>query len=148
MDSKTFRHFFNMRITEYPIGVYQDFEKAVSGDDRFQKKLMDDGYPEWAAFANGILGDDEAVLWLLQNGYPEMGVLANGMDDEPGAMKWLNRHPELFYYCFCQATKNDKKAIDWLEQNRYPVFVLLAKTIRKAMLRRIKRETFWYKIKW
>lgn len=137
-----------MRISDYPIEVYRDFEKAVDGDFRYFEKLMKDGYMEWAAFSNGILGDDKAVMWLLQNGFPEFGVLANGMNDEPAAMSWLRHHPSPLLYNFCQATKQDNKAKEYLKaQNQLPLLIL-AEVIRKAMLRRIKRETFWYKINW
>ncbi len=137
-----------MQINNYPIEVYKDFEKAIGGDVRYFEKLIKDGYVEWAAFANGIMGDDKAVMWLLQNGFPELGVLANGIDDEPAAMSWLRRYPSPLLYNFCQATKKDKQARACLEQQNQLPLLILAEAIRKAMLQRIKRETFWYKINW
>lgn len=137
-----------MHITQYPIQVYKDFEKAVGGSEPHFQKLLDDGYPEWAAFAHGLQGDKEAVMWLLKSPYPEFGVLANGMADEPGAIAWLKNIPDPFFYVFCQATKKDSKAIQWLEEHKLYPILIIADAIRKAVRLRNKRETFWYKIDW
>ena len=129
-----------MHITQYPIQVYKDFEKAVGGSEPHFQKLLDDGYPEWAAFAHGLQGDKEAVMWLLKGPYPEV--------DEPGAIAWLQNNPDPFFYIFCQATKKEPNALQWLEEHKLYHILIIAEAIRKAVKLRTKRETFWYKIDW
>ena len=101
-----------MHITQYPIQVYKDFEKAVGGSEPHFQKLLDDGYPEWAAFAHGLQGDKEAVMWLLKGPYPELGVLANGMVDEPGAIARKNPTP-------CNGSKSISSTISSSLPKRY-----------------------------
>ena len=77
-------------MENYPVEIYQNFEKAVSGSGEHFRKLLDGGYPQWAAFSNGILGDEKAVMWLLNNGYPERGVCERLRREAP-VRKYSNR---------------------------------------------------------
>lgn len=137
-----------MEMMNYPLTVYQDFEKAVGGSQKAFEKLLNDGYPQWAALSNAIQGDREAVLWLLRNGYSVTGVLANALLEEEGAIAWLERYPEPFYHVFYMACQGNRQAVAWLEERNLIAFIILAKAIRKAVRLRIKRNTFWYKIDW
>ncbi|MDR0763490.1 MAG: hypothetical protein LBF01_03225 [Bacteroidales bacterium] len=134
-----------MNIDEYPQHVYIFFVKALDGHKESFYKLIDDGFPEWAAFSAALQGDENATVFLLKKSVlPVLGVLANGINDEPAALNWLRKNPDPLYYAFCQATKKDESAIQWLASNDALIFVMMAEKIGEAMKIRIKREVFWY----
>ncbi|MDR1974386.1 MAG: hypothetical protein LBQ31_06890 [Bacteroidales bacterium] len=134
-----------MKIDEYPQKVYINFVKALEGDRQKFDELIEDGYPEWAAFSHALQGDERATMFLLKRStLPVLGVLANGMNDEEGAMNWLKKNKNPLYYAFCQASKKDEDARKWLESNDCLVFVMMAEKIYDIMKIRIKREVFWY----
>ncbi|MDR2556323.1 MAG: hypothetical protein LBC49_01255 [Bacteroidales bacterium] len=134
-----------MYIDEYPQHVYTSFVKALEGNKESFDKLIDDGYPEWAAFSAALNGDENATIFLLKKSVlPVLGVLANGINDEPIALKWLKKNPDPLYYAFCQATKKDEEAKQWLVSNDALIFVMMAEKIGEVMKIRIKREVFWY----
>lgn len=135
-------------MKNYPIDVYKDFEQAVDGSKKHFHKLLDGGYPEWAAFSNAIQGDREAVKWLLTHGFTIMGILANAILEEPNAIEWLKRYQDPFYYFFFGACRGEDKSKVWLEERHLYHFLIIAEAIRKATNYRIKKEVFWYVQDW
>ena len=68
-------------LTDYDTKILLAFYMSLKGDKKFSEFLMQNGFPELEALAQGIHSNVAAMQWLLDNGYPEFAVLSNAIDD-------------------------------------------------------------------
>ncbi len=120
-------------------------EKSIEGSKKDFQWLLDNKYPELAAFSNAVNGDDEAVFWLLKNGFPVLGVLCNALDEEPFATKWMQEYNDKILIHFVKAAHGDELSKAVLIKNNFHRLKSIADTIQNLQYLRDKNNTFWYK---
>ena len=49
----------------YDIKILMALLQSLKGDKKFFKYLLNNGYPELAAWSNVVRGDEQALHWLL-----------------------------------------------------------------------------------
>ena len=121
-------------LLDYEPKIILAWGESLKGDGRFNKFLMENGFPELAALTNAIHSDVGALQWLMQNGYPEFAILSDAIDDEDEAIAWLEKYHCDFLSKFAAACRKDDEAIMWFHQNQLDVFLMIIRTIHDILL--------------
>ena len=79
-------------ISDYDVKVLMALNESLKGDSKFTDFLMNNGFPELAAFSAAVHSNTDALHWLLNNGYPEFAILSNAIDGEDNAVQWLEKY--------------------------------------------------------
>ncbi|MGD9494063.1 MAG: hypothetical protein AB7V36_11985, partial [Bacteroidales bacterium] len=59
-------------LWEYEVKILLALEQAIGGNSEFLQFLLENGFPELAAFASAVRADKKALKWLFDNGSPEL----------------------------------------------------------------------------
>ncbi len=117
-----------MKIFNYPPKIIIALAEAIQGNQKILSWLLENGYPELAAFASAIRGSDDAVQWLLNNKFPELAALDAAISKDVKAYHWLKKHDFTFYILLADACQGKPAAIYHLEKNpQMEAFLYLAK---------------------
>lgn len=122
-----------MGLEKYDIKILLALTKSIAGRKDFFRWLMDNGYPELAAFSNAIRGDVEAMKWLFANNYAWLAILSNAIDGEDKARVWIGKATHLCNLMFAMACREDIDAIKWLGQRRLDIFLMMAKEVATVL---------------
>lgn len=122
-----------MGLEKYDIKVLLVLLKCIEGRKDFFRWLLDNGYPELAAFSNAIRGDVDAMHWLFNNNFAWLAILSNAIDGEDKARVWIGKATHQCNLMFALACREDVDAIKWLRDNRLDVFIIMAKEVAKVL---------------
>ena len=79
-------------IERYDIKILLALLESIKGRKDFFRWLLDNGYPELAAFSNAVRGDIDAMLWLFKHKYEWLAILSNAIDGEEEARTWIAKN--------------------------------------------------------
>lgn len=122
-----------MGLEKYDIKILLALTKSISGRKDFFRWLMDNGYPELAAFSNAIRGDVEAMRWLFAHKFEWLAILSNAIDGEDKARVWIGKSVHMCNLMFAMACREDIDAINWLRQRDLNIFLLMAKEVSTVL---------------
>ena len=120
-------------LEQYDVKLLLALVKSVSGRTDFFKYLVENGYPELAAFSNAIRGDDDAMVWLFKNNYAWLAILSNACDGEEKAIDWIRNTLTTVNLRYALACRRDADSIRWLYKNRLEIFLMLARETEKFL---------------
>ena len=122
-----------MGLEKYDIKILLALNKSIAGRKDFFSWLLDNGYPELAAFSNAIRGDVEAMKWLFAHNYAWLAILSNAIDGEDEARVWIGKATHRCNLMFAMACREDVDAIRWLQQNDLQIFLMIAKEVAQVL---------------
>ncbi len=122
-----------MGLEKYDIKILLALVKSIAGRKDFFKWLLDNGYPELAAFSNAIRGDTDAMKWLFKNDYAWLAILSNAIDGEDEARLWIGKATHRCNLMFALACREDIDAIRYLHNNNLLVFLMMAKEVATVL---------------
>ena len=129
-------------LEQYDVKILLALVKSVGGRTDFFKLLVNNGYPELAAFSNAIRGDDDAMVWLFKNNYAWLAILSNACDGEEKAIDWVRNGLTQVNLCFALACHRDVSSLRWLYKNKLEIFLMLAREVEK-FLKYQQKEYDW-----
>ena len=103
-------------LVDYDIKILIALLQSLKGRRDFFKFLVNNGYPELAAWSNAVRGDEEALHWLFDNGYGILGVLSNAIDGEKKAVQWVMMSKDEFLINFSAACRKEEDGMRWLKE--------------------------------
>lgn len=116
-------------LEKYDIIILLALTKCIAGRKDFFHWLLENGYPELAAFSNAIRGDVEAMKWLCQHGFNWLAILSNAIDGDSRARLWIGKNTKMCNLMFAMACREDVDAIKWLMKMGPKVFLMMAKEV-------------------
>ena len=123
-------------------------QKSLEGRKDFFKWLLENGYPELAAFSNAVRGDEEALHWLLKNKqFAILGVLSEAIDGVAKAVNWIKEYNDPFLLNFIGACRKRPESIRWFIERNSRIFLAMTQEINKILDVQEKENTFWYRMK-
>lgn len=122
-----------MGLEKYDIKILLALTKSIAGRKDFFRWLMENGYPELAAFSNAIRGDVDAMMWLFAHNYAWLAILSNAIDGEDKARVWIGHATHICNLMFAMACREDIDAIRWLRDNNLAVFLMMAKEVAQVL---------------
>lgn len=122
-----------MGLEKYDIKILLALTKCIAGRKDFFHWLMNNGYPELAAFSNAIRGDVDAMKWLFANNYAWLAILSNAIDGEDKARVWIGKATHICNLMFAMACREDIDAIKWLDAHGLGVFLMMAKETAQVL---------------
>lgn len=134
-------------LVNYDIKILIALLESLKCNKKFFKFLLENGYPELAAWSNAVLGDEAALHWLFDNGYGELGVLSNAIDGEKKAVQWVMLSQDEFMINFSAACRKEPDGMKWLEEKDLEIFIQMVYRIRVILELQIKDQLFWYRWK-
>ena len=129
----THSRIFIVGLEKYDIKILLVLLKSISGRKDFFKWLLENGYPELAAFSNAIRGDIDAMKWLFMHNYQWLAILSNAIDGEEKARQWIAKATHQCNLMFALACREDGDAIKWLMDNDLQIFILMAKEVATVL---------------
>ncbi len=134
-------------LLNYDIKILIVLLEALKCKKKFFTFLLENGYPELAAWSNAVLGDEDALHWLFDNGFAELGVLSNAIDGEKKAVQWVMLSKDEFMINFSAACRKEADGMRWLQERDLEIFIQMAYRIRDILELQIKDQLFWYRWK-
>ena len=122
-----------MGLEKYDIKILLALTKCIAGRKDFFHWLMNNGYPELAAFSNAIRGDIDAMKWLFANNYAWLAILSNAIDGEDKARVWIGKAMHICNLMFAMACREDIDAIKWLDAHGLGIFLMMAKETAQVL---------------
>ena len=122
-----------MGLEKYPVKILLVLLKSIAGRKDFFRWLMDNGYPELAAFSDAIRGDVEAMKWLFAHNYAWLAILSNAIDGEDKARVWIGKACHRCNLMFALACREDIDAIRWLNQHDLQVLIMMAREVATVL---------------
>jgi hypothetical protein len=121
-------------LWEYDAKILMALAEAIDGNKKIFAWLLNNNYPELAAFAAAVRADEGALKWLMKNGFPHLAILSDAIDDEDKAKAWFKKHKMPFYLIFADACSvGGEAAMNWLQDHKYKVFLVLAIKTREVL---------------
>ena len=122
-----------MGLEKYDTKILLALVKCIAGRKDFFRWLLDNGYPELAAFSNAIRGDTDAMKWLFANNYAWLAILSNAIDGEDEARVWIGKATHRCNLMFALACREDVDAIRYLRDNNLQLFIMMAKEVATVL---------------
>ena len=122
-----------MGLEQYNIKILLALKLCVAGRKDTFRWLIDNGYPELAAFSNAIRGDIDAMKWLFANNFHWLAILSNAIDGEEKARKWIASATHPCNIMFALACREDIDAIRWLMDRKLEIFLVIAKEVATVL---------------
>lgn len=120
-------------LEKYDVKILLALTKSIAGRKDFFRWLLDNGYPELAAFSNAIRGDVDAMKWLFANNFAWLAILSNAIDGEDKARVWIGKATHICNLMFAMACREDIDAIKWLDAHDLNIFLLMAKEVAQVL---------------
>lgn len=121
-------------LERYDVKILLVLMKSIAGRKDFFHWLLDNGYPELAAFSNAVRADVEALTWLSKNGFAWLAILSNAIDGGKEARLWVQQNLTEVNFRFALACKEEVESIKWLNQRDLGMFLLLAKEVNQVLI--------------
>lgn len=122
-----------MGLERYDIKILLALNQSIAGRKDFFRWLLDNGYPELAAFSNAIRGDVDAMKWLFANHNEWLAILSNAIDGDDKARVWIGKACHPCNLMFALACREDIRAIRWLRDRQLNIFLLMAKEVATVL---------------
>lgn len=122
-----------MGLEHYDVRILLALLKSLQGHREFFQWLMDNGYPEVAAFSNAVCGDKEAMKFLFHIHCEWLAILSNAIDGEEQARVWIGKACKHVNLMFAMACQQDPLAIKWLQTRQLDIFLVLAQEIHEIL---------------
>ena len=119
-------------LTDYPVKILLILELAIDGKKEPAEWLLNNDYPELAAFANAIRRDKIAFDWLMNNGYADLAALTCAIEDDFEAYKWLKKYDRNFYIILSDAVQPKEYAMIYLKEHNLDIFSRLCIKIKEV----------------
>lgn len=120
-------------LEKYDVKILLALTKSIAGRKDFFRWLMDNGFPELAAFSNAIRGDVDAMKWLFANHFEWLAILSNAIDGEDKARVWIGNACHRCNLMFALACREEIEAIRWLRDNNLGIFLMMAKEVATVL---------------
>lgn len=120
-------------LERYDIRVLMILMKCVEGRKDCFHWLLDNGFPELAAFSNAIRSDAEALVWLGKNGHRWLALLECAIEGHQPARIWVAKNVNGANLMFAMACRDDYAAQLWLKKNNLDYFVMLAGKVSEVV---------------
>jgi hypothetical protein len=119
-----------MHLLKYPDKIIIALAESIHGNEKISRWLLENGFPELAAFASAIKGSDEASQWLLKNHFPELAALDAAISNSNKAYQWLQKNDLTFYILIADACQGKPAALFHLKKDpkMEPFLYLSSKT--------------------
>ena len=134
-------------LEKYDIKILLALLESIKGRKDFFRWLLDNGYPELAAFSNAIRGDIDAMKWLFKYKYEWLAILSNAIDGEEKARMWIAKAAAEVNIRFALACRKDEKAIEWLAKRDLKIFLMMAEEIYIVLDTQALENLSWYTMK-
>lgn len=122
-----------MGLEHYDVRILLALLKSLQGHRDFFQWLMNNGYPEIAAFSNAICGDKDAMKFLFRTHYEWLAILSNAIDGEDQARVWIGKACKPVNLMFAMACQQEPRAVKWLQVRRLDIFLVLAQEIHEIL---------------
>ncbi len=121
-------------LWEYDAKILMALGEAIDGNKKIFAWLLNNNYPELAAFTAAVHADEKALMWLIKHGYPHLAILSDAIDDEDKAKEWFKKYNLTFYLIFADACSvGGEAAMKWLQDHKYKVLMILAMKIKEVL---------------
>lgn len=120
-------------LERYDIKILMVLLKCIEGRKDCFYWLLDNGYPELAAFSNAIRSDSEALLWLGKHGYRWLALLECAIEGHQPACIWVSKNINGANLMFAMACRDDYAAQLWLKKNNLDYFLMLAGKVSEVV---------------
>ncbi|MDY5968779.1 MAG: hypothetical protein SPJ13_02010 [Bacteroidales bacterium] len=117
-------------MEKYNVKILLALMESIKGRRDFFKWLLNNGYPELAAFSNAIRGDKEAMVWLFKYHFEWLAILSNAIDGEEKARVWIGRACHPVNLMFAMACREDETALHWLQERDLLIFIKIAQEVK------------------
>lgn len=134
-------------LLHYDIKILLALLESVKGSKKFFHFLLENGYPELAAWSNVMRGDEDALKWLFQHNYTTLAMMTIAIDGHDKARTWVLETKDDFLINFTAACRKDKQAMRWLKDNELEIFLEMAIEEQKIMEIQVKDQMFFYRWK-
>jgi hypothetical protein len=134
-------------LEKYDIKILLALYESIKGRKDFFRWLLDNGYPELAAFSNAIRGDVDAMLWLFKHKYEWLAILSNAIDGEDEARTWIAKNAAEVNLRFALACRKDEKALEWLSTRDLRLFIMMAREVYTVLDTQVLENVSWYRLK-
>lgn len=139
-----------MKITQksllhYDVKILLALLESVKGSKKFFLFLLNNGYPELAAWSNVMRGDEEALKWLFEHKYTVLAMMTIAIDGHDKARTWVLETKDDFLINFTAACRKDRQAMKWLEDNGLQIFLEMALEEQRVLEIQAKDQMFFYK---
>lgn len=122
-----------MGLEHYDVKILLALNQCIAGRKDFFRWLLDNGYPELAAFSNAIRGDVAAMEWLAKNGYRWLAIMSNAIDGDDPSRVWIGKSMHECNLRFALACREDLDSIRWLMKHDLQIFLMLAKEVKTVL---------------
>ena len=126
----------------YPQNILDTFQAAIRGNKKAFRTLMDEKYPELAAFSNAIKGDENAEMWLKARGRGDWWLIFRALNNDKIAFKQLQEKEDKFTISFVLACQDRIEGKYWLTKNEYTQFLPICEAV-VSMVDTANREGAW-----
>ena len=116
-------------MEKYDIRILLALKECIRGSKDFFRWLIDNGYPELAAFSNAIRGDRSAQEFLGRIGQAWLSVLSEAIDGDERARLWVGHTLHEVNIRFALACRKEEQALQWLQERDLGIFILLAQEV-------------------
>lgn len=116
-------------LEHYDVKILLLLTKCIAGRKDFFHWLLENGYPELAAFSNAIRGDIDAMKWLFAHHYEWLAILSNAIDGEEKARQWIGQAAHPCNLMFALACRQELEAVKWLMDRDLQIFIMMAKEV-------------------
>lgn len=142
----TINNIYNI-LEKYDVKILLALYESLKGRKDFFKFLVNNGYPELAAFSNAVRGDIDAMFWLFKNGFAWLAILSNACDGEPKAREWIRQNTHEVNFYFALACRREEVSLQWLKEHNLSIFLMMAKEVDKVLDLQMKENLSWYTMK-
>lgn len=120
-------------LERYDIKILMVLLKCVEGRKDCFHWLVDNGYPELAAFSNALRSDTEALVWLSKHNFRWLALLECAIEGHEAARIWVAKNINVANLMFAIACRDDYTAQLWLKKNKLDYFLLLASKVSETI---------------
>lgn len=120
-------------MEKYDIRILLALKECIHGHKRFFKWLIDNGYPELAAFSNSVRGDRSAQDFLVRIGQGWLAVLSEAIDGDQKARVWISKHCHPVNLMFALACRDDAASVKWLKERNLDIFLMMAHEVAEVL---------------
>ena len=106
-----------LKVRDYPDKVLLAWGEAISGNEKFVKFLLQNGYKELGIFCYALRSHTPSQIWLRDNGFFHLLALIYGSEGKEEASEWLHRNGFLKLKYMARAIHGDQVAQSWLIAN-------------------------------
>lgn len=117
-------------LETYPTKILLAFTEAVGGNEDLFEWLLNNGYPELALLSKSLRGGETSNRLLIQQKFPQFAAFDAAIHADVRAIIWLKKHKFIFLIRLADASRGTEIALKWFEKQNLKIFVMLAIKIK------------------